>query len=133
MTNFFEWLCLFTSPSSCSSPTCRVRVSPPPSHSQYTQVGTGFSDAEFESHTKFFKDHLISGPRPYYLHGSGADQPDVWFDAVQVSPSELVSLLLLLLLLLLPLLLLLFLLLMYFSANTMQLRAASRMILVMLD
>ncbi|XP_065180575.1 DNA ligase 1-like [Sycon ciliatum] len=48
------------------------------------KIGTGLKDDELQKHTKFFTEHVLGGPKSYYSHGSGAQQPDVWFDAVQV-------------------------------------------------
>lgn len=47
------------------------------------QIGTGFSDEDLQKHTEFFKEHLITQPRPYYRYDS-QHEPDHWFDAVQV-------------------------------------------------
>jgi DNA ligase-1 len=46
------------------------------------KIGTGFSDEQLEKHTEFFKNHIISKPKPYYRAGDA--KPDIWFDAVQV-------------------------------------------------
>jgi len=46
------------------------------------KIGTGFSDEQLEKHTEFFKQHIISKPKPYYR--TGDSKPDIWFDAVQV-------------------------------------------------
>ncbi|XP_021917859.1 DNA ligase 1 isoform X2 [Zootermopsis nevadensis] len=47
------------------------------------RIGTGFSDEDLQKHTEFFKEHLITQPRPYYRYDS-QHEPDHWFDAVQV-------------------------------------------------
>ncbi|XP_072350867.1 DNA ligase 1-like [Scyliorhinus torazame] len=47
------------------------------------KIGTGFKDEDLEQHTKFFKDHIIGKPCPYYRWDNSAE-PDHWFDAVQV-------------------------------------------------
>ena len=47
------------------------------------QIGTGLKDEELDSHSKFFKTHVIDKPRPYYRHDT-SHIPDHWFDAVQV-------------------------------------------------
>ncbi|GBM89642.1 DNA ligase 1 [Araneus ventricosus] len=47
------------------------------------KLGTGFGDKELETHTEFFKNHVISEPKSYYRYDSSL-QPDVWFDAVQI-------------------------------------------------
>ena len=47
------------------------------------QIGTGFKDEDLETHTKYFSDHVLDGPKSYYLT-SGDVLPDHWFDAVQV-------------------------------------------------
>ena len=31
------------------------------------QIGTGFSDEDFQKHSDFLKDHVIPKPKPYYL------------------------------------------------------------------
>jgi DNA ligase-1 len=49
----------------------------------YFQIGTGFKDEDLEKHSKFFKDHILPQPRPYYRWDT-AVEPDHWFDAVQV-------------------------------------------------
>ncbi|XP_041038239.1 DNA ligase 1, partial [Carcharodon carcharias] len=47
------------------------------------KIGTGFKDEDLEQHAKYFKDHVIETPRPYYRWDNSA-APDHWFDAVQV-------------------------------------------------
>ena len=47
------------------------------------KIGTGFKDEELETHAKFFKDHVIDAPKPYYRRGDGV-KPDHWFEPVQV-------------------------------------------------
>ncbi|ESN90252.1 hypothetical protein HELRODRAFT_158093 [Helobdella robusta] len=43
------------------------------------KIGTGFSDADLEKHSEFFKGHLLEGPKFDASH-----VPDRWFDVVQV-------------------------------------------------
>lgn len=47
------------------------------------KIGTGFKDDDLEQHSKFFKEHIISEPKTYYVWDEGV-KPDVWFDAIQV-------------------------------------------------
>ncbi|KAI5615355.1 DNA ligase 1, partial [Silurus asotus] len=47
------------------------------------KIGTGFKDEDLEQHYNFFKEHILSKPRPYYRIDQSAE-PDVWLDAVQV-------------------------------------------------
>ncbi|XP_022095560.1 DNA ligase 1-like [Acanthaster planci] len=47
------------------------------------KIGTGLKDEELDTHSKFFKAHVIDKPRPYYRHDT-SHTPDHWFDAVQV-------------------------------------------------
>ncbi|ELT99220.1 hypothetical protein CAPTEDRAFT_157358 [Capitella teleta] len=47
------------------------------------KIGTGFKDEDLEQHAKFFKDHVLDTPRPYYRYDN-SHEPDHWFDAVQV-------------------------------------------------
>ena len=47
------------------------------------QIGTGFTDEVLDKHHQFFKDHVISGAKPYYRYDD-SHSPDHWFDAVQV-------------------------------------------------
>ena len=47
------------------------------------KIGTGFSDEDLETHSNFFKQHIITSPKTYYLWDHGVE-PDVWFDTVQV-------------------------------------------------
>ncbi|GIY80793.1 DNA ligase 1 [Caerostris extrusa] len=49
----------------------------------FQRLGTGFSDKELETHTDFFKQHVISEPKSYYRYDNSLE-PDVWFDAVQI-------------------------------------------------
>jgi len=44
------------------------------------KIGTGFSDEILEQFAEFFKDKIISKPRPYYRY-SDQVEPDVWLDA----------------------------------------------------
>ncbi|TPX71164.1 hypothetical protein SpCBS45565_g01352 [Spizellomyces sp. 'palustris'] len=49
------------------------------------KIGTGFSEEQLAEHAKFFKDHIIDRPKPYYEWSDTPNlRPDVWFDAVQV-------------------------------------------------
>lgn len=41
------------------------------------KIGTGFSDENLEQFAEFFKDKVISKPRPYYRY-SDQVEPDVW-------------------------------------------------------
>jgi DNA ligase-1 len=41
------------------------------------KIGTGFSDEDLEKFAEFFKDKIISKPRPYYRY-SDQVEPDVW-------------------------------------------------------
>ena len=68
----FTCLCIFVCVLACAC----VRLS--------AQIGTGLKDTELTKHTEFFKDHHLQAAKSYYSHGAGAQQPDVWFDAVQV-------------------------------------------------
>ncbi|KAI0212316.1 DNA ligase 1 [Lamellibrachia satsuma] len=47
------------------------------------KIGTGFTDEYLETHTTFFKEHVISKPKSYYRCDRSLE-PDLWFDAVQV-------------------------------------------------
>jgi DNA ligase-1 len=47
------------------------------------KIGTGFSDEDLAKHTEFFKNYVISRPKPYYAYGSNV-AADVWFDTIQV-------------------------------------------------
>ena len=47
------------------------------------QIGTGFSDEQLTTHTEFFKNHVIEGPKSYYRYDSSL-APDHWFEPVQV-------------------------------------------------
>ncbi|XP_059813660.1 DNA ligase 1 isoform X2 [Hypanus sabinus] len=47
------------------------------------KIGTGFSDEELEQHAKFFREHVIETPRPYYRWDASV-KPDDWFDPVQL-------------------------------------------------
>ncbi len=49
------------------------------------KIGTGFSEEDLLKHSEFFKQHVISEPRPYYQYSEDPRvRPDVWFDPVQV-------------------------------------------------
>ncbi|CAJ0748097.1 5388_t:CDS:10, partial [Entrophospora sp. SA101] len=47
------------------------------------KLGTGFSDADLETHYKFLKEHEIEGAKSYYNYDK-ATKPDVWFEPCQV-------------------------------------------------
>ena len=48
------------------------------------RIGTGFKDEDLEEHTVFFKQHVSEGGmKTYYRHGDG-EQPNQWFEPVQV-------------------------------------------------
>ncbi|KAJ8924540.1 hypothetical protein NQ315_000688 [Exocentrus adspersus] len=47
------------------------------------KIGTGFSDEILQTHSEYFKQHVIPQPKPYYRYDSSLE-PDHWFDAVQV-------------------------------------------------
>jgi len=47
------------------------------------KLGTGFTDEDLETHTKFLKEHVIDKPKPYYVYDDTLE-PDVWFEPVQV-------------------------------------------------
>lgn len=47
------------------------------------KLGTGFTDEDLETHTKFLEKHVIDKPKPYYLYDDTL-KPEVWFEPVQV-------------------------------------------------
>ncbi|NXC45608.1 DNLI1 ligase, partial [Penelope pileata] len=47
------------------------------------KIGTGFSEESLEKHYNFFKEHVLTQPRPYY-RWDNAVAPDRWLAAVQV-------------------------------------------------
>lgn len=47
------------------------------------KLGTGFSDEDLQTHSEFFKQHVIKAPKSYYRYDSSLE-PDEWFDPVQV-------------------------------------------------
>ncbi|XP_031574194.1 DNA ligase 1-like [Actinia tenebrosa] len=47
------------------------------------KIGSGFTDEFLDKHYQFFKDHIIEKPKSYYRYDDG-QEPEVWFDAVQV-------------------------------------------------
>lgn len=47
------------------------------------KIGTGFTDADLDTHFDFLKNHIIDKPKNYYRFDS-SHCPDKWFDAVQV-------------------------------------------------
>ncbi|XP_037920946.1 DNA ligase 1 isoform X3 [Hermetia illucens] len=47
------------------------------------KIGTGFSDDDLAKHTEFFKPHILPGPKSYFRYDS-ANEPDEWFEPVQV-------------------------------------------------
>lgn len=48
-----------------------------------SQIGTGFSDEDLQTHTEFFQQHIIEGPKSYYRFDQ-SHEPDHWFETVQV-------------------------------------------------
>lgn len=47
------------------------------------KLGTGFSDEDLQTHSEFFKPHVIPSPKQYYRYDPSLE-PDEWFDVVQV-------------------------------------------------
>ncbi|XP_060843164.1 DNA ligase 1 [Rhopalosiphum padi] len=47
------------------------------------KIGTGFSDEDLQTHTEFFQQHIIEGPKSYYRFDQ-SHEPDHWFETVQV-------------------------------------------------
>ncbi|XP_011164034.2 DNA ligase 1 isoform X2 [Solenopsis invicta] len=47
------------------------------------KIGTGFKEDDLETHTKFFKDHVIPQAKSYYRFDS-SHEPDHWFEPIQV-------------------------------------------------
>lgn len=47
------------------------------------KIGTGFSDEDLETHSKFLTGHVIPEAKSYYIWDESV-KPDVWFDALQV-------------------------------------------------
>lgn len=47
------------------------------------KIGTGFKEEDLETHTKFFKDHIIPQAKSYYRF-DGSHEPDHWFEPIQV-------------------------------------------------
>ncbi|XP_069186184.1 DNA ligase 1 isoform X2 [Procambarus clarkii] len=47
------------------------------------KIGTGFTDEDLQTHTTFFKDHIIDKPKSYYRYENSI-APDHWFEPVQV-------------------------------------------------
>ncbi|XP_072214320.1 LOW QUALITY PROTEIN: DNA ligase 1 [Excalfactoria chinensis] len=47
------------------------------------KIGTGFTEESLEKHYNFFKEHVLTQPRPYY-RWDNAVAPDHWLAAVQV-------------------------------------------------
>ncbi|KAK9728439.1 DNA ligase N terminus [Popillia japonica] len=47
------------------------------------KIGTGFTDEDLQTHSEFFKAHIIPQPKPYYRYDN-SHLPDHWFDVVQV-------------------------------------------------
>lgn len=47
------------------------------------KIGTGFSDEDLQTHTEFFQQHIIDGPKSYYRFDQ-SHEPDHWFETVQV-------------------------------------------------
>lgn len=47
------------------------------------KLGTGFSDDDLQTHSDFFKPHVIPSAKSYYRYDS-SHEPDDWFDVAQV-------------------------------------------------
>ncbi|KAL5234406.1 hypothetical protein ACI65C_001816 [Semiaphis heraclei] len=47
------------------------------------KIGTGFSDEDLQTHTEFFQQHIIDGPKSYYRFDQ-SHEPDHWFETSQV-------------------------------------------------
>ncbi|XP_054711989.1 DNA ligase 1-like [Uloborus diversus] len=47
------------------------------------KLGVGFKDEDLETHTKFFKQHIIEKPKSYYSYDPSLE-PDSWFEPVQI-------------------------------------------------
>lgn len=47
------------------------------------KLGTGFSEADLETHSSSLREIVIDGPKPYYDISDGI-RPDLWFEAAQV-------------------------------------------------
>ncbi|XP_030759743.1 DNA ligase 1 isoform X2 [Sitophilus oryzae] len=47
------------------------------------KIGTGFTDEDLQTHTDFFKGHVIPKAKSYYRYDSSLE-PDHWFEPVQV-------------------------------------------------
>ncbi|KAH3732720.1 DNA ligase I [Pelomyxa schiedti] len=58
-----------------------------------TKVATGLSDEALDTHHEFFKQHTLTGPKPYYSVAQAAStkQPDVWLDAPYYSVAQAAS------------------------------------------
>jgi DNA ligase 1 len=47
------------------------------------KIGTGFTDEDLQTHSDFFKGHVINTPKSYYRFDA-SHEPDVWFPPLQV-------------------------------------------------
>lgn len=47
------------------------------------KIGTGFSDEDLQTHTEFFKQHVIPNVKSYYSYDP-SNEPDDWFEPVQI-------------------------------------------------
>jgi len=48
------------------------------------KIGTGFSEADLESHYQHFQSSVIQKKKAYYAHPEKGEQPSVWFEPTTV-------------------------------------------------